>query len=100
MFLILTVYHRAGRGLESKIPIQVKTVYSDQIGYGNFISQSEEAGKEYSDSDTLPTVKVVYSLGQPYLKDIRHQATEGDLPKCSLMSTNRKVLLYIMMSTM
>ena len=68
-------------GLESKIPIQVKTVYSDQIGYGNFISQSEEAGKEYSDSDTLPTVKVVYSLGQPYLKDIRHQATEGDLPK-------------------
>jgi beta-lactam-binding protein with PASTA domain len=67
--------------LESKIPIQVKTVYSDQIGYGNFISQSEEAGKEYSDSDTLPTVKVVYSLGQPYLKDIRYQATEGDLPK-------------------
>jgi beta-lactam-binding protein with PASTA domain len=68
-------------GLESKIPIQVKTVYSDQIGYGNFVSQSEEAGKEYGDTDTLPTVKVVYSLGQPYLKDIRNQATEGDLPK-------------------
>ncbi len=26
-------------------------------------------------------MQVVYSLGQPYLKDIRLQATEGDLPK-------------------
>lgn len=69
------------QGLESKIPLQVSTVYSDQVAYGSFLSQSEEAGKEYSESDTLPTVKVVYSLGRPYLKDIRFQATEGDLPK-------------------
>ncbi len=40
------------------------------MAYGS-LSQSEEAGKEYSESDILPTVKVVYSLGRPYLKDIR-----------------------------
>ncbi|OTN77735.1 hypothetical protein A5886_002836 [Enterococcus sp. 8G7_MSG3316] len=69
------------QGLESKIPIQVSTIYATNVSYGSFISQSVESGKEYGEGDTLPTVQVVYSLGQPYLKDIRFQATEGDLPK-------------------
>lgn len=67
--------------LESKLPVEVKTIYSDQISYGSFISQSIEAGKEYSESDALPSVQVVYSIGKPYLKDLRGQVTEGDLPK-------------------
>lgn len=69
------------QGLESKIPVQVSTIYATNVSYGSFISQSVEAGKEYGEGDNLPTVQVVYSLGQPYLKDIRLQATEGDLPK-------------------
>lgn len=69
------------QGLETNIPVQVSTIYATNVSYGSFISQSVEAGKEYGEGDSLPTVKVVYSLGQPYLKDIRFQATEGDLPK-------------------
>uniref|UniRef100_UPI00403FACC8 PASTA domain-containing protein n=1 Tax=Candidatus Enterococcus willemsii TaxID=1857215 RepID=UPI00403FACC8 len=67
--------------IEAKIPVVLKNVYTSDVSYGQFISQSEEAGKEYGEGDTIPPVEIVYSLGQPYIKDLRGSTQEGDLPK-------------------
>lgn len=67
--------------LESGVPVSVKGMYSDSVPYGQFISQSIEAGKQYNETDVLPTVKVVYSEGRPYINDLRGSASEGDLAK-------------------
>lgn len=69
------------QSLEGGVPAVIKSVYSDDVGYGRFISQSVEAGKEFAEGDKLPSVEVVYSQGRPYIKDLRGQTTEGDLPK-------------------
>ncbi|KAF1290280.1 PASTA domain-containing protein [Candidatus Enterococcus leclercqii] len=69
------------QSLEGGISAVIKSVYSDSVGYGRFISQSVEAGKEFAEEDKLPSVEVVYSQGRPYIKDLRGQTTEGDLPK-------------------
>lgn len=69
------------QGLEGGLPKIIKQVYSDYVGYGHFISQSVEAGKEYAEGDDLPNVTVTYSQGKPYIKDLRGGTTEGDLPK-------------------
>ncbi|HIY58038.1 MAG TPA: PASTA domain-containing protein [Candidatus Tetragenococcus pullicola] len=66
---------------EAKIPVVIKNLYSADFAYGQFISQSVEAGKKYDEEADLPTVEVVYSQGQPYMKDLRGAMTEGDLPK-------------------
>lgn len=67
--------------LESKVPAQIRSIYTTDVPYGRFISQSVEAGKQYNEGDALPNVKVLYSQGQPYLKDLRGQTVEGDLQK-------------------
>ncbi|MHC5269602.1 PASTA domain-containing protein [Enterococcus sp. LJL98] len=67
--------------IEAKIPVVIKSLYSDSVPYGQFISQSVEAGKQYNETDTIPTVTVVYSNGKPYMKDLRGSVNEGDLPK-------------------
>lgn len=67
--------------IETKIPAVIKSLYSDSVPYGQFISQSIEAGKQYNETDTIPTVTVVYSEGRPYIKDLRGSTSEGDLPK-------------------
>lgn len=66
---------------DNKIPVVIKNLYSADYSYGQFISQSVEAGKQFDEDADLPTVEVVYSQGQPYLKDLRGSVTEGDLPK-------------------
>lgn len=68
-------------GIEATIPVVIKSVYSTLTSYGSFISQSVEPGTEYGEGDTIPPVEVVYSEGQPYIKDLRGSVQEGDLPK-------------------
>lgn len=68
-------------GLEANIPVVVKSMYSESVPYGQFISQSVEAGKQYNETDNIPTVKVVYSEGRPYIRDLRGSTNEGELAK-------------------
>lgn len=69
----------AGSALEG-VQIQAKGIYTDNLPYGQLVSQSEEAGKVLSAKDNL-TIKVLYSLGQPYMKDLRGTMVEGGLQK-------------------
>ncbi|MDH6363139.1 beta-lactam-binding protein with PASTA domain [Enterococcus sp. PF1-24] len=66
----------AGAGLT----VQVKSIYSNDIAYGQLVSQSIPAGTALTSKDDL-NIKVTYSLGKPYFKDIRGTQIEGDLPK-------------------
>lgn len=63
------------------LQVQVKQVFSDEIPYGRFISQSVEVGKKYTEKDEKPVIQVVYSFGRPYIKDLRDSTLEGDLQK-------------------
>lgn len=67
--------------LENKIPTVIKTVYSESVPYGSFISQSVGSDQHFGEQDELPLVQVVYSEGKPYLKDLRGSTNEGELPK-------------------
>jgi serine/threonine-protein kinase len=62
------------------VQIQAKGIYTENLPYGQLVSQSEEAGKVLSAKDNL-TIKVLYSLGQPYMKDLRGTMVEGGLQK-------------------
>lgn len=64
----------------SGVDIQVKTIYTESMSYGQLVSQSVAAGTELTSKDDQ-TIKVVYSAGQPYLKDLRGTTVEGDLQK-------------------
>lgn len=59
--------------------VTVKQVYNADIPYGRFISQSVSAGTKLLDKDDK-SITVTYSLGKPYLRDLRGQL-EGDLPR-------------------
>lgn len=63
------------------LQVQVKQVFSDQVPYGQFISQSVEIGKKYTEKEEKPVIQVVYSSGKPYIKDLRDNTLEGDLQK-------------------
>lgn len=52
--------------------------YSAGIPYGNLVSQSIPAGTELTDKDDK-NIKLVYSLGLPYLEDMRGVKNEGEL---------------------
>lgn len=69
------------RELSDKVPAVLKSAYSETIPFGHFISQTIEAGTELDEKDNPPTIEVVYSEGRPYIKDLRKNALEGDLPK-------------------
>jgi serine/threonine-protein kinase len=60
------------------VPIIVKTRYDGSVAYGHLISQSLASGTRLL-ADDGRTVTVVYSEGQPYLKDYRGMS-EGELP--------------------
>ncbi|MGX7150665.1 PASTA domain-containing protein [Enterococcus ureasiticus] len=62
------------------LTIQAKSVFTSNVPYGQLISQSVEAGTQLTSKDDLK-VKVYYSAGQPYLKDLRGSTVEGDLQK-------------------
>ncbi|MEI5991055.1 PASTA domain-containing protein [Enterococcus crotali] len=69
----------AGSAVEG-LTIQAKSVFTNNVPYGQLISQSVEAGTQLTSKDDLK-VKVYYSAGQPYLKDLRGNTLEGDLQK-------------------
>lgn len=69
------------RELSGKLPAVLKSAYSETIPFGHFISQTIQAGTELDEKDNPPTIEVVYSEGRPYIKDLRKNALEGDLPK-------------------
>ncbi|EPI11642.1 PASTA domain-containing protein [Enterococcus faecalis] len=62
------------------LTVQAKSVFTNNVPYGQLISQSVEAGTQLTSKDDLK-VKVYYSAGQPYLKDLRGNTVEGDLQK-------------------
>ncbi|QIL46887.1 PASTA domain-containing protein [Vagococcus coleopterorum] len=59
--------------------IQVKEVFTPDVAYGGLISQSVKAGELVPLKDA-PLIKVVYSVGAPYLKAY-FGMLEGDLQK-------------------
>ena len=67
--------------LDSPLQPIIKSLYSEEVGYGRFLTQSVEAGKQYAADAELPKVEVIYSQGQPYLNDLRGTTVEGELPK-------------------
>ncbi|MGM0213690.1 PASTA domain-containing protein [Enterococcus sp. AZ109] len=62
------------------VQVQAKGVYTNDLPYGQLVSQSVAAGTVLNAKDDL-RVQVLYSLGQPYLKDLRGTTVEGDLQK-------------------
>ncbi|MCA5012692.1 MULTISPECIES: PASTA domain-containing protein [unclassified Enterococcus] len=66
-----------GNGLQ----VQVKQLYNNTVPYGHFISQSVEIGSKFTEKDDKPVIQVVYSIGKPYIKDLRDNTVEGDLQK-------------------
>ena len=64
----------------SGLIVQVRYQYSETVPYGHLISQNRSAGIELTTNDDL-TVIPIYSVGRPYLKDLRGTTVEGDLPK-------------------
>ncbi|MDU5336393.1 PASTA domain-containing protein [Enterococcus sp.] len=69
------------RELSGKLTAVLKSAYSETVPFGHFISQNVAAGTELDEKDNPPTIEVVYSEGRPYIKDLRKNALEGDLPK-------------------
>ncbi|MGM0217021.1 PASTA domain-containing protein [Enterococcus sp. AZ126] len=63
------------------LQVQVQQVFSEEVPYGQFISQSVEIGKKYTEKEPKPLIQVVYSIGKPYIKDLRDNTLEGDLQK-------------------
>lgn len=59
--------------------VQVKQVYTLDIEYGGLVSQSVPAGEVVSQKDG-EIIKVVYSIGEPYLKSY-YGMSEGELEK-------------------
>lgn len=69
----------AGTAVEG-LNVQAKSIFTSNVAYGQLISQSVEVGTQLTSKDDLK-VKVYYSAGQPYLKDLRGNTLEGDLQK-------------------
>lgn len=63
------------------LQVQVRQQFSQNLAYGQLIEQSVAAGQRYTEKEEKPTIVVTYSIGQPYLKDLRNTAVEGDLQK-------------------
>lgn len=60
--------------------VQVKHVLTEALPYGTLVSQSIEAGTQLLGKDDKK-ITVTYSIGQPYIKDLRGSLTEGELQK-------------------
>lgn len=59
--------------------VQVKEIYTLDMPYGSLVSQSVPAEETVAEADS-PVIKVVYSIGEPYLKSY-YGLSEGDLEK-------------------
>ena len=64
---------------QGNLQVTVEERFSEEIPYGQLISQSKEIDEELTEADDLK-VDVVYSAGKPYLKDLSGEI-EGDLQK-------------------
>ena len=60
--------------------VAVKQIYHDTIPYGGFISQSVEPGLKFKEAER-PGVQLVYSIGRPFIKDLKESTLEGDLQR-------------------
>lgn len=58
----------------------IRTRFSNSIKYGKLISQSVEKGKLVKDNSSKDII-LVYSIGRPYIDDLRKEKTEKDLQK-------------------
>ncbi|MGC6769990.1 PASTA domain-containing protein [Enterococcus sp. LJL51] len=68
------------KSAEGNADIQVVQLYNDTVPYGGFVSQSIAAGETFKASQK-PGVQVTYSIGKPFLKDLRNDTMEGDVQK-------------------
>lgn len=64
---------------QGKLQVTVEERFNLDIPYGELLSQSVEAETELTEEDDL-SIKVMYSAGKPYLKDLSGQ-NEGELQK-------------------
>ncbi|MDD7267673.1 MAG: PASTA domain-containing protein [Lachnospiraceae bacterium] len=60
--------------------VQIKQVLTEGLPYGALVSQSIPAGTQLLGKDDKKII-VTYSIGQPYIKDLRGSITEGELQK-------------------
>ncbi|MGL4694728.1 PASTA domain-containing protein [Enterococcus larvae] len=60
--------------------LSIKQEYSDTIPYGGFIGQSVIPGQSYKEADR-PVVEVAYSIGKPFMRDLRNNTLEGEIQK-------------------
>lgn len=70
------------------LDVSMTQVFSTEVPYGRLISQSIEAGTKMTGKEVKP-VKVVYSMGSPYIKSYYGQL-EGDIPKLLYDDFNSK----------
>lgn len=71
-------YTAENAGSAGGISAEITSVYSDSVPYGYLIYQSHPAGAVYTLEDDVK-VKVVYSLGMPYIPNLIG-TQESDLP--------------------
>ncbi|MER2118468.1 MAG: PASTA domain-containing protein, partial [Enterococcus casseliflavus] len=63
------------------VTVRMRMQFTQSLPYGQLISQSETAGTVLTSKDDQG-IEVVYSAGQPYIKDYRRsELLEGDLQK-------------------
>ena len=63
------------------VNVRVRMQFTQSLAYGQLISQSESAGTVLTSKDDQG-IDVVYSAGQPYIRDYRRgEYLEGDLQK-------------------
>lgn len=60
--------------------VSVKQIYNDAVPYGGFISQSVEAGQSFKEAER-PAIQLVYSIGKPFMRDLRNSTLEGEIQK-------------------
>ncbi|WP_321384722.1 PASTA domain-containing protein [uncultured Enterococcus sp.] len=60
--------------------VSVKQIYNDNVPYGGFISQSVEAGLSFKEAER-PAIQLVYSIGKPFMRDLRNSTLEGEIQK-------------------
>lgn len=64
-----------------EFPVIVKQIYHDTASYGRFVFQSQAPGTPFMANAVKPTIEVNYSLGRPFIRDLRGSTLEGELPK-------------------
>lgn len=71
-------YSQEELALFTDIPTTTLQRYNSSVSYGRLISQSVSPGTEFTEKTVKPVV-LTYSLGKPYIDDLRGNQTEGTL---------------------